>query len=655
MKDVIEMAKPFPKNSDKLECSVFKVRKENSNIYTSYRTPKNIQNTVRKAQKNLQNNPNGYFVSANLTSSYGVYKTRLPKQIKSFPHAFFANQDRYTTQSNNLYVMIKGKEKRIGNFILIPIAKINLVSANTMIEEQIEFTVSTENKQTSIRIPRNRIASAFSLIKETMPQITLDTSTQKADGYLSEYIANILDIYESTLPTKTIYIESGWALLNDGPRYLSGNDANCLGELKLPDITRLDKYDIYSKAMKILTVAEESVIVPLFLHAHAGFSGRIFRDAQHPIQYIMDIIGISGSRKTSLASILYSLYKVDNKVNFTSTTAGFERIASKLKDNTILLDDLADVNNKDNLAKFESFLRQVGDSTGRAKTTNGGEDIVRTNMEFSVVMTAEEYFHDLSRSSKLRNIAVFIDRDTVNNTVLQSFQDDVFISAEQNCGSILENYMVLFIRFLEEHYSSLKHQLYTLQLSPNPIIKEARLEESRRALNGLAMLVVRCGLWVGYYDNKTASAKLQHWSRIIDNLIQHNQLLINQCAPHLLFLQGVTQLRAVKKISIAENKEAYQVSPSDYVGFFDYQNDEVRLFPPAIMPIIRKYYKQQNIDFNRSDNDIFKMLRIEGYSIGYKDASHKSATYYKKVMINGESLKFLALSLSKIKEINNIY
>ena len=46
-----------------------------------------------------------------------------------------------------------------------------------MIEEQIEFTVSTENKQTSIRIPRNRIASAFSLIKETMPQITLDTST----------------------------------------------------------------------------------------------------------------------------------------------------------------------------------------------------------------------------------------------------------------------------------------------------------------------------------------------------------------------------------------------------------------------------------------------------------------------------------------------
>ena len=72
-------------------------------------------------------------------------------------------------------------------------------------------------------------------------------------------------------------------------------------------------------------------------------------------------------------------------------------------------------------------MRQVGDSTGRAKTTNGGEDIVRTNMEFSVVMTAEEYFHDLSRSSKLRNIAVFIDRDTVNNTVFTKvFKDDVF-------------------------------------------------------------------------------------------------------------------------------------------------------------------------------------------------------------------------------------
>ena len=110
MKDVIEMAKPFPKNSDKLECSVFKVRKENSNIYTSYQYTEKHTKYSQKGTKNLQNNPNGYFVSANLTSSYGVYKTRLPKQIKSFPHAFFANQDRYTTQSNNLYVMIKGKE-----------------------------------------------------------------------------------------------------------------------------------------------------------------------------------------------------------------------------------------------------------------------------------------------------------------------------------------------------------------------------------------------------------------------------------------------------------------------------------------------------------------------------------------------------------------
>ena len=47
---------------------------------------------------------------------------------------------------------------------------------------------------------------------------------------ISQSISQIYLTYTNPpFQQKTIYIESGWALLNDGPRYLSGNDANCLG------------------------------------------------------------------------------------------------------------------------------------------------------------------------------------------------------------------------------------------------------------------------------------------------------------------------------------------------------------------------------------------------------------------------------------------
>ena len=73
---------------------------------------------------------------------------------------------------------------------------------------------------------------------------------------------------------------------------------------------------------------------------HSGYFYQLLKDAGIPLQFVFDIIGPTGSRKTSLSKVAFTLFQKDlipkNIVNFTGTDRGIELVAEQHRDSIII-------------------------------------------------------------------------------------------------------------------------------------------------------------------------------------------------------------------------------------------------------------------------------------------------------------------------------
>ena len=208
-------------------------------------------------------------------------------------------------------------------------------------------------------------------------------------------------------------------------------------------------------------------MVPLLIHAHLGYTLKLYEDAGYNEQYILTLIGASGSNKTSLARVLFCLFG-EVVVNFTATDRAIELDLMKRQDATLLLDDLSSGSDRILAEKFEKILRQLGDSIGRKRSINSGmeQDVVRTRC--AVLLTAETDIDALSKSSKLKTLAVNIGIDTLDSAALYMYQNDEIMAHSAGQWSKLEQYMTLYVRFLERNYSQIVKNLAMARTTPVP-------------------------------------------------------------------------------------------------------------------------------------------------------------------------------------------
>ena len=61
-------------------------------------------------------------------------------------------------------------------------------------------------------------------------------------------------------------------------------------------------------AIGVLSIGPVEVMLPLLIHAHLGYTLKLYEDAGYNEQYILAMIGFSGSKKTSLARVLFCLF-----------------------------------------------------------------------------------------------------------------------------------------------------------------------------------------------------------------------------------------------------------------------------------------------------------------------------------------------------------
>ena len=566
----------------------------------------------------------------------------------------------FTEEDGNLFYTSKGKMTRLANFIVIPKMKVRTHTLKGEPEMSFVFDIKCGKSNSlvskSLTIKFDELHNFTKALKKVAPLALVYDDHPKASSLLVEYLVELLNHYDEHLECIDKFTFSGWYKLNDRYHYYSNFDKNCTCDLRLADISNENPQAIITQAFKFLDIAPMNKLLPIFLMMHSGYFYQLLKDAGIPLQFVFDIIGPTGSRKTSLSKVAFSLFQKDlipkNIVNFTGTDRGIELVAEQYRDSIIILDDLSNATNKANLQKFERLLRQVCDQNGRKRSVDGGKTLDSVDVQFGVVLTAESYFSELDTSSKLRNVAVFLEKNDINNTLLSVFQDNQRIARQQNSSSYLDKYMTLILRYIEHHYEEIVEEISALYPPHNPSIKHARLEETRRVFYIIVHIISRCLLYNDVFSLEKCQQFLTPWRDIIDSMILENQELCEEEEPHILYLRALYHSITRASLPIANSKPEYENAPILYLGFWESSNKTVlKVLPSETFAFITKYYSNTGRSFNRPQSEVEQRFISEGICEGYKDRERSKSRPYKRVKVNGNSINFLCFNMNLVKSI----
>lgn len=566
----------------------------------------------------------------------------------------------FTEEDGNLFYTSKGKMIRLANFTVIPKMKVRTHTLKGDPEMSYVFDIKCGKSKNlvskSLTIKYDELHNFTKALKKVAPLTLVYDDSPKASSLFIEYLVELLSYYDDHLDCIDKFTFSGWYKLNNRYHYYSNLDKNCTCDLELADISNEDPKAIIAQAFKFLKIAPINKILPIFLMMHSGYFYQLLKDAGIPLQFVFDIIGPTGSRKTSLSKVAFTLFQKDlipkNIVNFTGTDRGIELVAEQHRDSIIILDDLSNATNKANLQKFERLLRQVCDQNGRKRSVDGGKTLDSVDVQFGVVLTAESYFSELDTSSKLRNVAVFLEKDDINNTILSTFQDNQRIAIQQNSSSYLDKYMTLILRYIEHHYEEIVEEISGLHPLDNPSIKHARLDESRRAFYIIAHIISRCLLHNDVFSVEECQQFITPWKDIIDSMILETQELCEEEEAHILYLRALYHSITRTSLPIANSKTEYENAPNLYLGFWESSNRTVlKVLPSETFSFITKYYSNTGRSFNRPQSEVEQRFISEGICEGYKDRERSKSRPYKRVKVNGNSINFLCFNMLQVKSI----
>lgn len=560
------------------------------------------------------------------------------KQIKDFI---------YAESSTTLFWLRrnKGKLERVPltNFCL-SIEKIYTLVATNAQEERITLSVQGKSN-VMLDIPLDKLTALYQELTKSHPEYRLHNAAKSQANHLfQQYVSEVYEISLECLPHETVYKNAGWQLSSGGWHYFSGTDKNCRSDFHLATVDTA-KFDLVDWVGGLLEVGDYQIMLPLLLHAHLGYTLKLFEDAGYNEQYILAMIGASGSKKTSLARVLFSLFG-DALINFTSTDRAIELELMSRQDSTMILDDLSSGSDKFLAGKFEKILRQLGDSTGRKRSINSGAEQDAVNTRCAVVLTAETDIDALSKSSKLRTLAVYLNVNSLDSAKLKEFQDDEFNAKMTGGFSKLEQYMTCYVKFLETHYQQMVEVLRTAKLKVTEDFSFARQATIFNMLVGQAELVLLFWLYCNMFSTEKDFVKVYaHWLDVLKRVMEANEQRGKEAEPYVLFLQAVSQ--ALRTGFIAASKDFVADKSIGYV-----EKTDVILFPDAAYDYVISYYSRLGKIFSEGKRTLWDKFYSLNLIEVYEQQNHKPKLF-KKIKLNGVPTDCLWLKWRVVEQLLN--
>lgn len=554
----------------------------------------------------------------------------------------------FSVNSEGVLIYNNGKDMhKIANFSIMIKARINSITTKDVIEK-IRIHVKNRRHEVLWSIKKSDWLRFYEALKKEYPEFYIFPEYANARKIFQKYIDEAYFQAMEEVPVQDFYELVGWIEKNNHLYYISGSDRNCSGTRCLArSQCKTEARQLWNYAQEILALGPINTLLPLFLQAHIGYALPFFEKAGHQVQFILALIGPTGSKKTSLAKVLYCLFDIENVVNFTATDRGIELHAMQCRDAVAVLDDLNSAKDPQLEKKINRFLRQTGDSAGRVKSTNGGEEIERVDTRFSVVLTAEHPLDFLQQSAQLRILTVKIGPHTLNLERLRCFQEDKIFAKVEKEASRLEKYISTFIQFLEVNDTACLKKMISFRPVPLQLSFD-RQAEVYWVLSCAARLVADFGVYAEAISQEEADfLYFQKWIPALQQIMIANELASKTSDPIYMFLQAVSQLLATKQLVLADRRELFQSHPSAYAGFCE--NERLNFKPDVVYESVCQYWAGLGYSMEAPSADLFSKLYTENISEGYEQKGH-AAKKLKTITVNKERMKVLCIKWENAKK-----
>lgn len=467
-------------------------------------------------------------------------------------------------------------------------------------------------------------------------------------------------VAQNTLP-KRIFEYQGWENVDGKMMYLSSARSDCICECYVPEISYKYEKEIWINGLDILNIGRSvltdngeidclrtyQVSLPFFLYLHMGFSSKLFQEAGLNLQFILVVVGKSGSLKTSTCKAFAEPFHPDGMLRLESTPRALELYRESCLDQTMIADDIF-CQNGTVMAKFEDILRAFGDEIGRAKSAgaNYGE-IVRTHVRGGCIVTAENT-PNAQQSSALRYVVLKFYPDSIDTDVLAKFQDNQRLCRRGGTPSIVQNYFAGWIHFLERNYEEVVSLLE--RFNPPPITwRFRRHSQVYKAFAAIAFLILKWGVEIGSINENDAEQQFNIWLEIIVNLLKANEDLAISSEPWQQFILFLQKGIGTGAGHLAGSKSEYESGSGKYIGFSRRARDgkmEYVLSPEATYAFVKLLMQNVDKKLIATPMSIFHDLYEHGISKGYanqSDGNKKRNRYLKRVMLHNHLVEMLII------------
>ncbi|MEN6414247.1 MAG: hypothetical protein ABFC84_16025 [Veillonellales bacterium] len=595
----------------------------------------------------------------------------MPKQIGSIS---IKSSDKFIRQSNGLWCDVQGKPRRICNFY-INIREIIVHKKYYGSERNfISFDIITQSGNLEEdEMPLAEYKKMLYKLTNDYPQLFVNPQFNNAANYFLEYSSMIYAEALDTMKKKVVYDYHGWENVDGKTVYLSKALPYCNAEAYVPRVDPNRASQIYMTGQSFLAIGKQVLsddgsvnllatlkqILPIFLYAHAGYTAKVFKDAGADLQFVLAIIGQTGSFKTSVSKTIFEVFNTKPMLNFQSTPRAIELYRDSCRDMIMLLDDIFSCKDKESMEKFERILRCFGDGVAKAKSDITSNKIEQFDVRGGCVITAE---NDLARqqSSHLRFLTVHVDNHSFSGEELKKWQMDELFSKRNCTWSKLQEYFSLYIQYLSTNYDAVVDRIMHFE-PPILELEFPRLQTNYKCMAALARLVLDCGIHSSALSAQEAERLYHQWILVIQEVILENQRESKVSAPYKLYSYAVNQGLGTGMLVLAANKNLYASDNSNmYGGFINSKNATYVLNPDKCFEFVEKFYQKKGGSFQASDTAVYRELLENGISLGYNEAyktkTGETATrqrYLKKVQINGIQTTMLIVKISNFNQLVN--
>lgn len=359
--------------------------------------------------------------------------------------------------------------KRGGNFQLV-LKRIEYEIKDTREGEKYEIfyifeirvkKIDNDIKIFSTKVKAKNVKNPNWVINATNGMATLCNTKELKSWFESMIQINIESNY---VKVDYVYPTCGWRKLNGKHFYTYSKGAIGAenfgiiakrGYDLLIDANRIGTKEIFEEAWNMRKICKKNRVSSLiFTYFHIGLLTKLFEEAGYPVNFLMGVIGETGSRKTSICTTMtkvFNRHMLSADIEFTATEGGIEEQLSKYNDAIVLIDDFVAGQTRQEQREANKKLHQLIRFYGnRISKGRMGYNISEEKKPFYPIsgccILTGEYITGIT-SSIGRVFTVNIGRDDVNNKKLLYFQ---------NNREILPTYAYDFLEWIAYRYEDIK-------------------------------------------------------------------------------------------------------------------------------------------------------------------------------------------------------